>query len=107
MTDDKLRAAMKGVVLSTGDMPDHVPVEVVFAPVYVGKLGSTSIQAELDRARDGLRLAALAVGATAVANCRFDHTMHGQTQSDMREAWSDTTVVTVVAYGTAVRRQSR
>ena len=105
MTDDKLREAMKAVVVSTGDLPDHVPVDIVFAPTFVGKLGSSSILAELERAREGLRLAALALGAHAVANCRFEHTVTGQTQSEFRETWADTTVVTVAAYGTAMRRR--
>lgn len=96
-------AAMRAITLSTGELPG-TPLDVVFAPVVVGHLDKESLHDAFDRAKDSLRLAALALGANAVGNCRFDHTLHGQTGSSYKEEWGSTSIFTVTAYGTALRR---
>ena len=99
ISPETLAAAAK-IVLSTGDIPDMFPIDIVFSSTIVGKLESDSLQDAFTRVRQELRIAAFAAGGHGVANCRFEHTMHGQSPSQ-----SQSSVFTVVGYGTVVRKR--
>jgi len=100
ISPDTLAAASR-IVLSTGDVPDMYPVDIVFTSTIVGKLESDSLQDAFSRARQELRIAALAAGGHGVANCRFEHTIHAQSSSQSTQS----SVFTVVGYGTLVKKR--
>jgi hypothetical protein len=92
--------AMLRVILTTGELSGHEPIDIVFSSVIVGHFETDSVHAAFERARAELRLAAVAAGAHAVVGCRFQHTMHNQAEQLARGP-----VFTVHAYGTAARRR--